>query len=259
MAKDEPQHVRSLPPSGHLIVRAAEVVTAGSASARENPQARRPAAAPGPTPAAAAAPGSAAPKSPPKPAPRKAPTTILGLVEEWSRVDRLSTINVLWLGWIAYAYVRRQADRPAAVREIREALRAAGFRGETARVNRMIGCYWVAKLFGPDQARHTGATILRSLIPLLKRDPETEQWEIRAQCHDGALVLWRRIAAEHLNAAAVQLVVQQLRPPRIAQARRARSLTREIMRRVAKLTPDELADVARQIQARLAVVGSAAA
>ena len=204
--------------------------------------------------------------APPKP---RLPITLDALVREWAIVDRRLSRDVIRLGNLAYVWVRKQADRAASVRAIRQALHATGITGESARVCRFIGVYWVARLFSqPASTGVAGASgdtdqrcasvpvgatgfasasslpvsTLRALIPLLKRDPATEQWEIRESCRASALALWARIVPEKLTSAAVAQVVQQLRPPKTP---RKLKITRKmrVLKELRRLTLDDLGAV----------------
>jgi len=204
--------------------------------------------------------------------PARPPLTLSAIVGEWKKSDRRASTGVVYLGRLAYLWARKAPCRSAAIAELRSKLRAEGFRGETVRVSRYIACYWAARLLSNDAsvgqthpdgnylpAERVGATILRTLTKLLKRDPKTEMWSLRPQCADAAPVFWQRILVEGLSAAAVAAEVDRLRPPRIAPPSRRRSPKARILKLAAKLSLADLTELAAAFQQRVSRLRPSAA
>ncbi len=211
---------------------------------------------PGPV-AAASLPAAAGPAPPPAAAPR---VTLGRLVAAWLAADQATTARVVHLGYWADQWVAEQARhavaRPAAIRHIVERLKAEGLRGEALRVNRIIALYWVVHLFGSKPAKTLPVSTLRALLPLIKRQPRTGQWAIRAALSAQSRALWAWILAEKPTAAAVRLKVLELRPARVAPPSRSKPARLLILRRLADLSIDDLAFISQCCQEKLRLVGA---
>lgn len=201
-------------------------------------------AAPAKTAAAAQTLSAPSPKT-------SSPLSLDLLLRQWRLADRRSGHSTVYLGLLAYRWLKAAVDRPAALAELKTRLAADGFRGERLKIHRYIGCYWVGRLFSADQkigqagqehpAEMVGTSILRTLIPLCRRDPRTEKWTIRAQCHDEALLLWGRILAGRPTIAAVAAEVARIRPPHIAASKTPPKSLKKLLRVLSRLGEPEAA------------------
>jgi hypothetical protein len=187
--------------------------------------------------------------------PAAAKLTLSRLVAEWLEADRGSAARVVRLGWLADQWIAQQARhavaRPDAVRRIVERLREEGLRGELLRVNRVVALYWLAHLFGYKAAKGLPLSTLRAMLPLIKRQPRTGLWVVRAAKAAEAKALWARIVAQKPTAAAVRAEVSKLRPPRLAPPSRRKAARHLVLKRLADLNPDDLAYVVQCCQERL--------
>ena len=190
------------------------------------------------------------------------------LVREWLASDCSAAARVIWLGYRADLWIAGQAKnhvaRAAAVQRIVDGLKRLGIRGEALRVSRTIGIYWVAKLFNY-RTKATAklaasaplpASTLRALLPLVKRNPKTQAWEIRRLLRDAALELWARIETEKLTAAAVRQAVLKLRPARIAPPSRRKAARLAILARLDELSIDDATLVMARLRERLQTLAS---
>ena len=196
-------------------------------------------------------------ESTPAPPPR---VTLGVLVDAWVRADSDASARLVRLGAMADAWIAEQARhavaRPDAVRRLVERLRAEGLKGETLRVSRIVALSWLARLMGYAQAKTIAVSTLRALLPLIKRQARTGQWQVRPPLKDRAAALWARILAEGLSAAAVRVEVLKLRPARVAPPSRRRSARVLILRRLADLNLDDLAYIASACQEKLRAAGA---
>jgi hypothetical protein len=175
--------------------------------------------------------------------------TIEEVLGEWTKYDCQATRRALRLGCLAWQWVSQQPDRPAAVQQLRKALADLGITGEAARVNRVIACYWVARLLGADTVELLPLSTVRALCPLVKRDPVTEQWDVRPGLGDLARGLMRQILERHLTAKAIADQVTALRPrkDKPVQPRLVR-----LDRVISRLPIEEQRELEARLHARLA-------
>ena len=196
---------------------------------------------------------------------RPAPKITLGLlVAAWIKGDTEASARVIRMGQMADAWLADQADhavaRPNAIRHLVDRLKTEGLRGESLRVSRIVAISWVGRLFGYSRAKTLPLSTLRALLPLIKRQPRSGKWQIRAMLKDRALALWVRIGAECLSAAAVRDEVTRLRPPRISSPSRSRPAMRSILRKLDAVTnPDDLALIGGRVREKMLALAHAGA
>ena len=127
---------------------------------------------------------------------------------------RQAELRPLWLGRVSHLWVADQDDRAKALKELKAALVADDLATAAGRVDRFIHVYWVARLFGEDDAQQLRVAALRELCPLVRRNAANEEYAIRKNCDRAARALWNRMRRNGLSAAAVREEVLKILPKR---------------------------------------------
>jgi hypothetical protein len=187
--------------------------------------------------------------------------TIDVVIAEYQRAQRITVQRVLLLGLFSEEWIRRQAARPAedqldratALKKIRDQLARAKVEKKEARVDLMIRCYWVARLFSgwdPNNqesrvaANSLAFSALRLFPILLRRDRNTDAWELIPAYAERGKALWARAIAEKLSAATIDAELSQIVPARSIPIRRHRPIRLiTIEKLLSRLKPADLPKV----------------
>lgn len=134
--------------------------------------------------------------------------TLDALVSVWIDGVRRQTARTLWRGELAHRYLvgelasvvgpgKRRKRRAALVAELTARLAKQGIQESASHVDQIIGCWQVAQLLGTpgEDAKELSIRVLRAFLPLIRRDPATEEWFLQPEYADAARRLWKRITS----------------------------------------------------------------
>jgi hypothetical protein len=149
----------------------------------------------------------------------KKPVTLEVIIEEYSKLLRLTTRRHIFLGSLVSSWITRQPDRPAkeqlpraaAIMVIEQRLATEGLDPGECNANRDLKCFHTTRLLGGDFGSLAFSAI-RHVHKLVERDKTTERWRLRPEHADQARALWVRMLKEHLTAAAVKIEVDKIIP-----------------------------------------------
>jgi len=174
----------------------------------------------------------------------KKPADIAAVIGEYRKAD----LRPLWLGQVTYRWIAEQPDRAKALREVKSALVREDLATAAGRVDRYVAIYWVARLFGLDEAQSLRVAAIRELVRLVARNQAEETYSIRKGCEAPARALWRRMVRERLTAAIVRNEVFKIRPRRSLKMKAGGVKFGQWLRAVPQLSAEQ----ARTLMARLA-------
>ena len=170
------------------------------------------------------------------------------------KASRSATVSAIELGARTQSVLGKRvckASGPGARRRIRAqvfkdiqvAMVEAGFKSLAAGLNRAVAAFWLAEVFGQVKTRKLPMRTLRSLSPVLRRDPKHEVWFVKPAIENGALTIFARAVAAELTAAEVKLEVDAMldRKPRTAKPKS--SPARRVMNALAKLSSEQQVEV----------------
>jgi hypothetical protein len=178
--------------------------------------------------------------------------TLQVLVNEYSVDQQNTTARVIRLGKLSDSWICLQPefpelrlDRSSAVTAIARALQEAKI--DRAPVNRNIRCFHVARLFG-GKAHHLSFSALREFQVFIKRDRESEIWNLVPSTAAAAKALWQRALEHRLSGDAVRREVLQILPAKNVPIRKKKIRMAMVMAAVRSMSVDQRRVVTRLLE-----------